>query len=110
MPQRICLPYSVQLAIGLLNAAGFEAWAVGGGVRDSLLSLSPHDWDIATNAAPQDILSVFFAFRCIPTGIRHGTVTVVLQEQALEITTYRIDQSYQDHRHPSEVVFTHSLK
>ncbi len=110
MPQQIHLPGPVHTAIDLLNRAHFEAWAVGGAVRDSLLLLSPHDWDIATNATPEEILAVFSRFRCIPTGMRHGTVTVIIQGQALEITTYRVDQAYPDHRHPSAVVFTHSLK
>lgn len=110
MPPGILLPQPVRLALSRLNNAGFEAFIVGGCVRDSLLGLAPHDWDIATSAAPEQIAAVFSSFRCVFTGARHGTVTVLVPPLALEITTFRKDALYTDHRHPSSVMFTTSLK
>ena len=100
--------FPVQI-IRKLNHAGFEAYAVGGCVRDVLLGKMPLDWDITTSALPQEVCRVFSDCRVIETGIRHGTVTVVINRQAAEITTYRVDGGYADSRHPDNVTFTPSL-
>ncbi len=92
-----------------LNKAGFEAYAVGGCVRDVLLGKTPLDWDITTSALPQEVERVFSDCQVIKTGIRHGTVTVVIDRKPIEITTYRVDGGYADSRHPDEVTFTPSL-
>ncbi len=103
------LPPTVQAVIKRLENAGFEAYAVGGCVRDVLLGLQPADFDIATNALPTQTATVFADCRVIETGIQHGTVTVLYHGQSFEITTYRLDSIYQDNRHPSDVTFTRSL-
>lgn len=103
------LPSPVLRAIAMLNDAGFEAYLVGGCVRDHLMGKSPFDWDITTSALPEQTLTVFADHRTIETGIRHGTVTVILEDLALEITTYRVDGEYSDGRHPDSVVFSPSL-
>jgi len=97
-------------ALDLLHAAGHEAWIVGGCVRDHLLGLSPKDYDITTSALPEETKAVFQEYSVIETGIRHGTVTVLLDEESLEITTYRVDGGYTDARHPDGVTFTRSLR
>lgn len=103
------MPKNVDTAINLLQSAGFEAYAVGGCVRDSLLGKTPNDWDITTSAKPEDMKSVFINFHCIDTGIKHGTVTVVIDGEPLEITTFRLDGEYEDNRHPKSVTFTSDL-
>lgn len=103
------MPKNVDTAINLLQSAGFEAYAVGGCVRDSLLGKIPNDWDITTSAKPEDMKSVFADFHCIDTGIKHGTVTVVIDGEPLEITTFRLDGEYEDNRHPKSVTFTSNL-
>lgn len=103
------MPKNVDTAINLLQSAGFEAYAVGGCVRDSLLGKTPNDWDITTSAKPEDMKSVFVNFHCIDTGIKHGTVTVVIDGEPLEITTFRLDGEYEDNRHPKSVTFTSDL-
>ena len=103
------MPKNVNIAINLLQSAGFEAYAVGGCVRDSLLGKIPNDWDITTSAKPEDMQSVFADFHCIDTGIKHGTVTVVIDGEPLEITTFRLDGEYEDNRHPKSVTFTSNL-
>lgn len=105
----IDMPKNVNTAINLLQSAGFEAYAVGGCVRDSLLGKTPNDWDITTSAKPEDMKSVFADFHCIDTGIKHGTVTVVIDGEPLEITTFRLDGEYEDNRHPKSVTFTSNL-
>lgn len=97
-------------ALEALRAAGYEAWIVGGCVRDFLLGLSPKDYDITTSALPEETKRVFQGCHVIETGIRHGTVTVVLEGEPLEITTYRVDGGYSDARHPDQVTFTRSLR
>lgn len=104
---QIKLPKKVQYIIQTLEDAGYEAYAVGGCVRDSLLGREPDDWDVTTSAAPMQIKSVFQ--RTIDTGIQHGTVTVMLEHEGFEVTTYRIDGEYEDSRHPKEVIFTQNL-
>lgn len=105
----ISLPSYVACALKKLNSCGYEAYVVGGCVRDTLMGRDPNDWDITTNALPEQIVAAFADFRVIPTGIKHGTVTVLVDEQPLEITTYRIDGEYSDHRHPDSVSFTRNL-
>lgn len=97
-------------AIEMLRAAGYEAFAVGGCVRDRLMGGEPGDWDITTSALPEETLEVFRQFRTIETGLQHGTVTVLLDGLSLEITTYRVDGDYIDHRHPGSVSFTKTLE
>ncbi len=104
---QIQLPEKVNYIISKLEEAGFEAYAVGGCVRDCLLGRQPSDWDVTTSAKP---LQIKEAFRhTIDTGIQHGTVTVMLDREGFEVTTYRIDGEYEDSRHPREVIFTANL-
>lgn len=105
---QIRLPDKVNRIIETLAAAGYEAYAVGGCVRDLVLGRTPNDWDITTSATPQETKSLFP--RTIDTGIKHGTVTVMLDKEGFEVTTYRIDGAYEDSRHPKEVTFTASLE
>ena len=105
----IVLPGPVETALGLLETAGFEAWVVGGCTRDALLGDTPKDWDITTSALPEETLSVFSDYRTIETGLQHGTVAVLLDDMLLEITTYRVDGTYKDSRHPDAVTFTRTL-
>lgn len=106
----INVPDYAQKALDLLHAAGFEAYVVGGCVRDSLLDKTPNDWDITTNALPDDTKKVFSDFKVIETGIKHGTVAVIIDYNVIEITTYRVDGEYRDNRHPEKVTFTRNLK
>ena len=108
MAIKILLPEKVNMIIHTIQAAGFEAYAVGGCVRDSILGRVPDDWDITTSAKPEDIKKLFK--RTIDTGIEHGTVTVMLEAKGFEVTTYRIDGEYEDSRHPKEVTFTSNLR
>ena len=101
------LPAAVTSIIERLETAGYEAYAVGGCVRDMLLSREPNDWDITTSASPQQVKQVFR--KTVDTGIEHGTVTVVMEHENYEVTTYRVDGVYLDGRHPSGVTFTASL-
>ena len=98
-------PDAVKLILTRLNAAGFSAYAVGGCVRDTLLHKTPKDWDICTSALPEQIGTVFAGEHLVETGLRHGTLTVVLDHVPYEVTTYRVDGSYTDHRHPDAVSF-----
>ena len=104
----IRLPDKVNRIIGTLTAAGFEAYAVGGCVRDSILGRTPSDWDITTSARPDEVKRLFA--RTVDTGIKHGTVTVLMDREGFEVTTYRIDGVYEDGRHPKNVTFTASLE
>ncbi len=104
----IVLPEKVHKIIDTIEKAGYEAFAVGGCIRDSILGRQPNDWDITTSAKPEVIKSLFP--RTIDTGIEHGTVTVMMEKEGFEVTTYRIDGEYEDHRHPTEVIFTENLK
>ncbi len=103
------VPAPALRALFLLEDAGYEAYLVGGCVRDMLRGERPHDFDMATIAHPTEILSVFRDFRTLGTGIRHGTVTVLLDGMPLEITTYRTDGAYTDHRRPDSVSFSRSI-
>lgn len=104
---KIKLPQAVEEIIGQINDAGYEAYIVGGCVRDTLLHKEPNDWDITTSATPLQVKAIFK--RTIDTGIQHGTVTVMRGRQCYEVTTYRIDGVYEDARHPKEVIFTPDL-
>ena len=105
---KIELPQKVTMIIQNLQLHGYEAYAVGGCVRDSILARRPEDWDITTSARPDEIKKLFN--RTVDTGIEHGTVTVLIGKDSYEVTTYRIDGAYEDGRHPKEVRFTRSLK
>ncbi len=105
---KMILPKNVSYIISKLEQAGFEAYAVGGCVRDTLLDRKPQDWDITTSAKPLQIKELFK--KTIDTGIQHGTVTVMLDHVGYEVTTYRIDGEYEDNRHPKKVEFTDNLK
>lgn len=102
------IPEKVRLILNRLHSAGFEAYAVGGCVRDSLLGRTPADWDITTSARPEETKRLFR--KTIDTGIQHGTVTVREGGENFEVTTYRLDGKYEDHRHPGDVTFTASLR
>ena len=104
----IDIPEDVENIIKELENAGYEAYIVGGCVRDSIMGINPKDWDITTSALPQDIKRVFK--RTIDTGIKHGTVSVLVNKSTYEITTYRIDGEYGDGRHPNSVEFSTSLE
>lgn len=104
---RMEIPQDVNWIIEQLNSHGYEAFAVGGCVRDALLHREPKDWDITTSAKPHEVKEVFG--RTIDTGIRHGTVTVMKNHVGYEVTTYRIDGEYEDGRHPKSVEFTKDL-
>ena len=104
---RIEIPEKARYIIKTIMEAGFEAYVVGGCVRDSVLGRKPEDWDITTSAKPQQVKALFP--RTIDTGIQHGTVTVMLDKEGFEVTTYRIDGKYEDSRHPKEVTFTPNL-
>lgn len=101
------IPENVKDIIEQLNKHGFEAYAVGGCVRDTLMGREPMDWDLTTSAKPEQVKALFR--RTIDTGIEHGTVTVMIGKQGYEVTTYRVDGEYEDHRHPKQVKFTASL-
>lgn len=105
----INLPEYVKTALDMLNDSGYEAYIVGGCVRDSFLNKAPHDWDITTSALPEQTLKVFSDFRTIETGLKHGTVTVMINKNPLEITTMRRDGKYTDNRHPDSVEFTSAI-
>ena len=105
---KIILPEKVNRILKRLQDAGYEAYAVGGCVRDSLLGRTPHDWDITTSALPEEVKELFA--RTIDTGLKHGTVTVLMDREQFEVTTYRIDGAYADGRHPDKVTFSRSLE
>ncbi|MCD7740935.1 MAG: HD domain-containing protein [Ruminococcus sp.] len=106
----IKIPEYAQKALRMLEAAGFECWCVGGCVRDSLRKRQVHDWDICTSAYPEQMLEVFSSLHTIKTGIKHGTITVRIDHQSLEITTYRTDGEYLDHRRPEAVEFVGDIR
>ena len=104
----IKLPETTAYIIERIEKNGFEAFAVGGCIRDSLLGRVPNDWDITTSAKPADIMNIFE--NTVETGIEHGTVTVVIDKEPYEVTTYRIDGDYTDGRHPDSVEFTENIE
>lgn len=105
---KIEVPKKVQTIIRTLQEHGYDAYAVGGCVRDSLLFRIPADWDITTSAKPMEVKKIFK--RTVDTGLQHGTVTVLIEKEGFEVTTYRIDGEYEDSRHPKEVIFTGNLE
>ncbi len=107
---KINLPEKVNILIRCLSDAGHEAFAVGGCIRDSIMGRVPNDWDLCTSATPEEMKECLSGFRLIETGLQHGTLTALLDGEAFEITTYRIDGEYSDGRHPDQVAFTRSLK
>ena len=102
------IPEKAEIILHTLEEAGYEAYVVGGCVRDSILGRSPDDWDITTSAKPEEVKALFR--RTVDTGLVHGTVTVMLDKEGFEVTTYRVDGEYEDGRHPKEVSFTASLE
>ena len=106
---RVDIPTDANKLIHTLQSHGYSAYVVGGCVRDSILGRKPHDWDICTSATPEQTMEVFKKYHVLPTGLQHGTVTVMLNGVGYEITTYRIDGEYEDSRHPKEVIFTSNL-
>lgn len=108
--QKLYLPPQVEFVIDRLNSAGFSAYAVGGCVRDHLMGRAPGDYDVTTSARPDEMLGVFSDCRVIETGLKHGTITVLRDGMSVETTTYRIDGSYADGRHPDSVTFTSDLQ
>ena len=107
---RINIPDEAGHIIGTLEENGYEAYAVGGCVRDSILGLDPKDWDICTSATPQQAKEVFSGRHIIETGLKHGTITLILDHKPFEITTFRVDGIYSDNRRPDTVEFVGSLK
>ena len=110
MEHNFRLPQPVQTALCRLEQAGYEAFIVGGCVRDCLLGKEPQDYDITTSALPEETKAVFAGERLIESGLKHGTVTVLLDRVPLEITTYRVESAYSDNRHPDAVSFTRNLR
>ncbi len=104
------LPRAVETVMRRMESAGYRCHIVGGCVRDSLMGLTPHDWDLTTNALPEQVVEVFSDLRVIPTGAEHGTVTVLVEGTPIEITTYRVDGTYTDHRRPDSVRFVTDIK
>ena len=102
------IPKNAEIILHILEKAGFEAYVVGGCVRDSILGRTPDDWDITTSARPEQVKELFH--RTVDTGLQHGTVTVLMEKEGYEVTTYRVDGEYEDGRHPKEVTFTASLE
>ena len=98
------LPEQVKFIISELNKNGYEGYIVGGCVRDYLMGIPPHDYDITTSALPEEVKAIFP--HTVDTGIEHGTVTVIIDKIGYELTTYRIDGEYKDNRHPKQVIFT----
>ncbi len=109
MKGRVILSDAARAVIERLNARGYESYAVGGSVRDCLLGLAPHDFDVTTSAPPDVTSEIFSDFTVVKTGIKHGTVTVVINREPIEVTTFRCDGKYSDGRHPERVSFTESL-
>lgn len=106
----IAIPQTVKTLINILEASSFEAYAVGGCVRDSLMNQTPNDWDICTSALPDRMKRCFKNFRAVETGLKHGTLTVIVDGEPYEITTFRKDGEYRDHRHPEQVEFVSDLQ
>lgn len=109
MKININMPMEVETALNILSRNNYEAYIVGGCVRDSILGTVPHDWDITTSAKPEEIINCFKDYRTINTGLKHGTVTVLLNHAQIEFTTYRIDGKYSDNRRPDNVIFTDDI-
>ena len=104
------LPESVKLVLEALYHNGFSAYVVGGCVRDAILGKEPKDYDVTTSALPEQVMKVFIGYEVIPTGLQHGTVTIMVHNQPIEVTTYRIDGEYSDGRRPDNVTFALSVE
>ena len=104
------LPRAAAMIIKRLNAHGHQAYAVGGCVRDSLLGIRPNDWDICTSALPEEMQAIFRDQHVVETGLKHGTLTVVIDHEPYEVTTFRVDGEYTDHRHPDAVTFVTDVR
>lgn len=104
------IPSQVNRAIEILNNAGHSAYVVGGAVRNILMEIPVNDWDITTSALPEEMLELFADYKTIGTGLKHGTVTVIIESMPLEITTYRVEHGYSDNRHPDKVDFTDKVE
>ena len=107
-------PQYVKVVLDKLTAAGFEAYIVGGSLRDMIIGRTPSDFDVTTSALPDEILTVFSDMKTIPTGLKHGTITVIFDDEdgtrhPVEITTFRVDGEYLDSRHPESVSFSSNL-
>ena len=109
MVRDIKMPENVKMILDKLSSEGHEAVIIGGCVRDSIMGIEPHDWDIATSAQPEEIMECFKHYNLMKAGLKHGTVTVIIDHEPYEITTYRIDGEYSDHRRPDFVDFTCDL-
>lgn len=107
---KLILPKEVNHIIDIITSYGFEAFAVGGCIRDLILGKEPNDWDITTSALPENIIEIFKDYNKTTNGLKHGTVGIVFEHNLYEITTYRIDGDYSDNRHPNSVVFSKSIK
>lgn len=105
---KISIPYKARLILNKLKKHGFSAYVVGGCVRDSILGKKPNDWDITTNAKPNDIISIFK--HTVPTGLKHGTVTVLIDNTPFEVTTFRVESKYENNRKPIEVFFVNDIE
>lgn len=110
MEHRIDIPADAAWILTRLRERGYEGWVVGGCVRDSLLGKAPKDWDICTSARPEELQRIFADCHVIETGLKHGTLTVMLHHEPYEVTTYRIDGDYADHRHPDSVTFVSDVR
>ena len=106
----INIPSQVNRAIEILLGKGYSAFVVGGAVRDAVMGITANDWDIATSALPDETVNTFEGFRTVKTGIKHGTVTVIIDSMNIEITTFRIENGYSDNRHPDRVDFTNHIE
>lgn len=106
--ERISIPFELRKMNSIFEAAGFEAYLVGGALRDTIMGKEAHDWDVATSAKPEDVMRIFR--RVIPTGIKHGTVTVLFMKRQIEVTTFRTESEYSDGRHPDKVQFASSVE
>ena len=107
---KIQIPEYIQVLIDLLNQNHYNAYVVGGAIRNALLGLPIHDYDLTTDATPDEMLQVFSSYRLFKTGIQHGTITVLSNGQPVEITTFRSENTYEDHRHPQSHSPTTSKK
>ena len=105
----IIMPSNVKMILNKIKENKHEAVIVGGCVRDSIMEYMPHDWDIATSAQPTEIIEIFKDFRIMTAGLKHGTVTIIIDHEPYEITTYRVDGKYTDYRRPDTVSYTRNL-
>lgn len=106
----LSIPQDVALILRLLRQVDHLAYVVGGCVRDALLGRTPKDWDICTSATPEEMQRIFSGYHVVETGLKHGTLTVVLHHVPYEVTTFRVEEGYADHRHPDQVRFVHDVR